>query len=168
MVKQKRNNHQPEPFYRDNYEHLADELKKLDLLIQRRALFFRIKTKTIPETAIPQPLYISHEQVDWLLTENGSPVTDTPEVKDIDKQLKALQKRIDIKLTNSVECDTFLALPQLIRLFGLSPSEAQAVIICLAPELDRKYDNLFAYLQDDITEKNPVWILFWRSWKMQV
>ncbi|MGD9157543.1 MAG: ATP-binding protein [Desulfobacteraceae bacterium] len=155
MVKQKRNSDQPAPFYRDNYEYLADELQKLDLLIQRRALFFRIKTTTVPETAISQPMYISHEYVDWLLSRNGTPGTDPPEVRDIDKRLKTLQKKIDIKLANSMECDVFLALPQLILLFGLSPPEAQAVIICLAPELDRKYDNLYAYLQDDITRKKP-------------
>ena len=31
----------------------------------------------------------------------------------------------------------------------------QIVLICLAPELRRKYDRLYAYLQDDITRKRP-------------
>jgi hypothetical protein len=29
------------------------------------------------------------------------------------------------------------------------------LLICLAPEIDRKYDSLFAYLQNDITRKKP-------------
>ena len=33
--------------------------------------------------------------------------------------------------------------------------EMQMLIICLAPELDRRYDSLYAYLQNDITRKKP-------------
>lgn len=29
------------------------------------------------------------------------------------------------------------------------------IVLCLAPELDRKYDRIYAYLQDDITRKRP-------------
>ncbi len=46
-------------------------------------------------------------------------------------------------------------MPQLAHIFGLTPFELQIVIICLAPELQRKYDKLYAYLQDDITRKKP-------------
>lgn len=155
MVKQKRDSKQPAPYYRDSYDHLADELRKLDLLIKRRVVFFRLEIQTMPEAAISQPLYISHEQVDWLLSRNGSQEADSPEVMDINKRLKALQKEIDTKLTYSMERGVFLALPQLAGLFALSPFEVQTVVICLAPELDRKYDKLYAYLQDDITRKKP-------------
>jgi MoxR-like ATPase len=48
-----------------------------------------------------------------------------------------------------------LTLPVLGRRFGLSPAELRAVVVCLAPELRRKYDRLYAYLQDDITRKRP-------------
>ena len=33
--------------------------------------------------------------------------------------------------------------------------EEQCILICLAPEIDRKYEKLYAYLQDDITRKKP-------------
>lgn len=155
MVEQEKDNEKTAPFYGENYDHLADELRKLDLLIQRRVVVFRLKTQMMPEAAISQPLYISHEQVDWLLSQNGSPEADPPEVIDINKRLKTLQKEIDTKLTNSMERGVYLALPQLARLFSLSPYELQTIIICLAPELDRKYDKLYAYLQDDITRKKP-------------
>ena len=49
----------------------------------------------------------------------------------------------------------FLALPQLGRLFGLSAFEREASSSAWRPELRRKYDRLYAYLQDDITRKRP-------------
>jgi len=33
--------------------------------------------------------------------------------------------------------------------------EVDTLLICLAPELDKKYEKLYAYLQDDITCKMP-------------
>ena len=155
MAKQKKDNEKTVLFYRDNYDHLADELRKLDLLIQLHAMAFRLKTKAMQETAVSQQMYISHEQVDWLLCQNGSLEAEPPELIEIRKRLKVLQSEIDDKVTKSMERGVFLALPQLAHLFALSPFELQTIIICLAPELDRKYDKLYAYLQDDITRKKP-------------
>jgi hypothetical protein len=155
-VKSKRDRGKSTPCYRDSYEHLADELLRLDLLLQRRVEVFRLKIQAMPEAAISQPLYISHEQVDSLLSWNGSQdVGPPPAMTGVYNRLEALQEEIDTKLTNSMERGVFLALPRLAGLFGLSSFELLAVIICLAPELDRKYDKLFAYLQDDITRKKP-------------
>jgi AAA+ superfamily predicted ATPase len=46
-------------------------------------------------------------------------------------------------------------LAELGRIFHLSGFELGAVVVCLAPELRRKYDRLYAYLQDDITRQRP-------------
>jgi hypothetical protein len=46
-------------------------------------------------------------------------------------------------------------LPILAQLFHLTRFEEQCLILCLAPELDRKYEKLYAYLQDDVTCKKP-------------
>jgi hypothetical protein len=39
--------------------------------------------------------------------------------------------------------------------FGLSPSEADILLVCLLPELDLKYERIFGFLQDDVTCKRP-------------
>jgi SpoVK/Ycf46/Vps4 family AAA+-type ATPase len=80
---------------------------------------------------------------------------DPAELAGVCDRLEALQAEIDAKLQRSLERGIFLALPWLARLFALSPFELQAVVICLAPELRRKYDTLYAYLQDDVTRKKP-------------
>jgi hypothetical protein len=38
--------------------------------------------------------------------------------------------------------------------FGLSPTEVGAVFVAFAPELDRKYETLYAYLSDDVTRRS--------------
>ena len=48
--------------------------------------------------------------------------------------------------------------PPLARLqdaFGLSPFDLDVLVIALAPELDLRYERLYAYLQDDITRRRP-------------
>ena len=44
---------------------------------------------------------------------------------------------------------------ELQQKFGLCPFEAALVIIALAPEVDLRYERLYAYLQDDVTRKRP-------------
>lgn len=46
-------------------------------------------------------------------------------------------------------------LRQLIRRCGLDEFEAGCVVLAYAAVLDQKYEKLFAYLQDDITQKAP-------------
>ena len=67
----------------------------------------------------------------------------------------ALTRTIANKIAASAKRGIFLSLPWVAQLFSLSPFEVQTLVVCLAPELRRKYDTLYAYLQDDITRKRP-------------
>lgn len=49
----------------------------------------------------------------------------------------------------------FPRMRRLVELFGLNRFEEEAVLICLAPELDIGYGRLYAYLQDDATRRFP-------------
>ena len=46
-------------------------------------------------------------------------------------------------------------LARLIQTFQLSDFDLDTIAIALAPELDRRYDRLYAYLQDDIRRQRP-------------
>ena len=48
-----------------------------------------------------------------------------------------------------------LRLDELTRAFGLTSFDCDALLLCLAPELDLRYERLYAYLQDDVTKKRP-------------
>lgn len=142
-------------FYQDSYAHLSDELRKLDLLLQLRVITFRQKTLAIQEKVVQSPMYITHAEIDSLLGHDEFLETAPPEFADVRNRLAMFQSEIDAKTKASIEQGIFLALPQLAHIFALSSFESQVVIICLAPELCRKYDKLYAYLQDDITRKKP-------------
>ena len=48
--------------------------------------------------------------------------------------------------------------PGLLRLaerFGLTLLDCHILLLCLAPELDRRYERLYAYLQDDVSQRRP-------------
>jgi AAA+ superfamily predicted ATPase len=93
--------------------------------------------------------------VDWLLHQEDAPESESPQLRALHEQLEARQNEINARVQASLGRGVFLALPQLAHLFALSPFELQTVMICLAPELGRKYDKLYAYLQDDITRQKP-------------
>src|SRR5262249_17970891 len=62
---------------------------------------------------------------------------------------------LSAEIAERVRAGESLGLPVLGRRFGLSPMELDAVVICVAPELRRAYDRVYAYLQDDITRPPP-------------
>lgn len=141
--------------YRDPFEHLVDELKRLDLLIQRRVVGFRDDNRPWPRTGTEQQVYISHEEVDWLLRESAGGAGDRAELRSIETRLAQWHRHIEDRVSASLQRGSVLPLISLATVFRLEPWEVQILIVCLAPEMDRKYDRLYAYLQDDITRKRP-------------
>ena len=56
------------------------------------------------------------------------------------------------------QIDPLETVPRLQRLceaFGLSTFDLDVLLIALAPELDLRYERLYAYLQDDVTRRRP-------------
>jgi len=43
----------------------------------------------------------------------------------------------------------------LLERLGLSSTEALVILICLLPEVDRAYERIFGYLQDNVTARRP-------------
>lgn len=140
------------PGYPDTITHLADELRRLDVMIRRRLATTALLNELAPQSQTARTVYISRDEVDWLLAAGTPVVTPVPELDDALDQLSAA---IAVRVRDGMAAGVPLALPALGRLFGLSAAELRAVVICLAPELRRKYDRLYAYLQDDITRKRP-------------
>ncbi|HYO88021.1 MAG TPA: ATP-binding protein [Candidatus Limnocylindrales bacterium] len=48
-----------------------------------------------------------------------------------------------------------VALVRLAHLFGLSLLDCHILLLALAPELDRRYERLYAFLQDDVSQRRP-------------
>jgi hypothetical protein len=46
-------------------------------------------------------------------------------------------------------------LPWLRDTFGLDPFDTELILVALAPEIDLRYERLYAFLQDDVTRRKP-------------
>lgn len=55
----------------------------------------------------------------------------------------------------NLEKEKYLRLHNLQKLFQLDSFEVDALLICLASELDTRYEKIYSYLQNDITKKRP-------------
>ena len=142
-------------FYADHHQYLADELAWLDLLLAARITAFRMEQRTLLEVAGVPNRYITHEEVDLLLERTELVSGNEPELQKFERRLDDLRERIEADAAAGLKRNVNLPLPWLARMFGLSSFETRILVICLAPELHRKYDKLYAYLQDDITRKKP-------------
>ncbi len=141
--------------YEDNAAHLKDELRKLDLLIHRRALALDRRRETSEGLAASKGVFITRDEFDELLRAARPDEAGAAPGSDIEDRLTWFEGAVTASVTATLERGVFLGLPSLATRFGLSPLERHAVVVCLAPELDRKYDTLYAYLQEDITRKRP-------------
>ncbi len=59
-------------------------------------------------------------------------------------------------------------LAQLAQSFGLDAFDQEVLLICLAPEIDPRYERLFGYLHDDVTRRRPTIDLIARILKSDI
>jgi hypothetical protein len=143
--------------YADSWDHLCDELRCLDLRLQLEVLK-QPRHETADPLALFRDLVITDEEIDHLLARQqgaASDPTGTDEQEKLRQATNRLQMEIQARRTTCLEEDVYLSLPRLAEIFGLTAFEEQCLMVCLAPEVDRKYEKLYAYLQDDATRKKP-------------
>ncbi|MEW6212602.1 MAG: ATP-binding protein [Acidobacteriota bacterium] len=141
---------EPEAIYATSWEHLKDELRLLDVRLRSKTIEQRRESNADPLAAF-KGLVLSESEILELLDcgeERESPPVDS--TASFELELEIQQRR-----AASLEAGVYLSLPRLAEQFHLSRFEEQCLIICLAPELDSKYEKLFAYLQDDATRRKP-------------
>ncbi len=147
--------------YADSFEHLRDEFSRLDLLL-RRALVVARQDGSAPAADDFRGLLISEPEIDNLLKSSdflgdrwrqAAKAQET--LKPIDQALLVLRNDIDSRRALSEEANIHLVLPHLAKCFDLSPAEVDLLLVALAPELEPRYETLYAYLQNDVTRKRP-------------
>ncbi len=138
--------------------HILAELTRLDLLL--RVQVWRAHQLHPDADGLPA-FYIAEEEVDALLDKAigqplwaGVPLPEDTAVT-IQHTLDQLTAVSHHRQTLSAQQGIRLRLNELAALFELNQWEQDAVLICLAPEVDVSYGRLYAYLQDDITRPHP-------------
>ncbi len=141
---------QPEPApapYRDRWEHLHDRLQLLDARLAALAETARRErpaTDAPPSAAWGHGMFVSDDEIDALLSSRADGRTAL-EVKNA----------IDRKVEASIGAGIDLPLFRLAQTFRLSAWEEEVLVLCLAPELDRRYERAYGYLHDDINRRQP-------------
>lgn len=142
--------------YGGSLQHILAELERIDLLIQ-----FQIRrARRVHQDNEFQGLYISEQEVDsllakpigmpsWALSQSADPEANSFTL------LHQLNGEIEARKTASIHHGIPLRLVSLASIFQLSPLDVDVVLVCLAGELDLRYERLYAYLQDDVTRKRP-------------
>jgi DNA polymerase III delta prime subunit len=132
--------------------HLFSELKRLDLLLGARVERLRLDPVNAGYNQF-RGLFLSDEEIDALLPGRGdTKAPESPEAAAM--EARAAELRTQAAATASAAWE-LRPLQELARLFGLEDFDLSVVLLCLAPEIDRKYEKLYAYLQNDVMRKWP-------------
>jgi AAA+ superfamily predicted ATPase len=136
--------------------HLLAEMERIDLLLRAQVARAR-QLNTVDERF--QGLYISEQELEQLLAKpNGVPswalASDEHRAR-VASGLNTLEQETTAIAQASMRAGVSLRLPRLASLYGLDTFDIDCLLICLAPELDLRYERIYAYLQDDVTKKKP-------------
>lgn len=135
------------PFY-SSLEYIEEELKRLDL---RLILYLR---SCLDAGAInSNTLALSSADEIFDLLEGFS--TFGSDKEQIESRLRQLDMQIAQRLEAGKEQGSHISIQHLSQLYGLGPFEQYCIIACLAPEVDQKYQKVYGFLQNDMTEKKP-------------
>ena len=141
--------------FENSLQHLLAELERIDLLIAAQVARAR-RLHTDDEQF--RGLYISEEEIDALLKQplgrprwaRGPAARNEP-----GPALDEIGRRNNLRAQESIRCGIELRLHNLQHIFGLDPFEIDVLLVCLAVEVDLRYEKLYAYLNDDVTKKRP-------------
>ena len=140
--------------YGSSWEHLSDELRRLDLLIRLQLMAASDRQPASPLDQF-RGIVVTEGEIARLLDDAARAGSPNAKGQMLIAAITKLNSVIEARKSASLEEGIQLSLPHLGELFQLSAFEQQCLLICLAPELDRKYEKLYAYLQDDVTRKKP-------------
>jgi hypothetical protein len=131
--------------YKSSLEHLTDELKRLDLML-------KLNMSNIMESELQSEAVYTAEEIYSLLDSGDTSGQDNsyPEAA-----LDEIDNIIKSRLEASSEDGIQLSVPYVSKLLNLSSLEEKCIIICIAPELNRKYEKIYGFFQNDMTVKSP-------------
>ncbi len=134
--------------YPDRWAHLRAELDLLDSLLAELVTRLR-RSRLAADQPSASPgwghgVFVGEDEIDALL---GN-VAQRPSPE-------AQRAEIHACIEASHEAKLELPLVRLAQTFGLSGWEQEVILLCLAPEIDQRYERIYAYLQDDASRRRP-------------
>ncbi len=147
--------------YNNSTQHLLEEMGRIALKVRLELIKRRLGNNQQNRDGF-LGLYISEEEIDRLLACTSSePENDiasdlnSPAIKSLIDRLNQAERQIAEKKVESQSTGVVLRVVELGKIFQLTAFDIDALLICLLPELEPKYEKLYSYLQDDVTKKRP-------------
>jgi hypothetical protein len=141
-------------YYANSLEHLLAEMDFVQLLV-------RTHVKAVQSAARVndvQGLVISEQEVQNLLERPAGTLTFAAQPgsnEDPSDVIPRMREQVISRKAESLRRGIQLRLASLKDRFHLTRFDIDSILICLAPEVDSRYDRLYAYLQDDVTKRRP-------------
>src|SRR5436853_443238 len=117
-------------------EHLQAEMARLDLLLYRQILRLRASYQLSLDEF--RGLYISDEQVDSLINSIAAKEGSPPTLLHLSEQAEAM------RTSHAEKWSDDLPWKHIVKEFNLSPFEQDVFLLTLAPEINLKYETLYA------------------------
>ena len=135
-------------------DYLSVALQRLDLLLHREIL--RLCASYQLSLDEFRGLYISDEQVNQLINRSVNYEGPSSAIDELTQKAESLRADSKCRTDSS-------PWHKLVTEFSLSLIEQDILLLAVAPEIDLKYETLFAYLNNDITRKWPTFDLALRD-----
>jgi hypothetical protein len=137
--------------FRASADHLAALLNWMRRLLAWHIDLTRYTYGTLADDSY-RGLYIPSVEIDIL----GTQEWDMP-VEFAQERAGLSQERLEIEEAALAAEREGLSLPlrHVARLFNLTPFEQDVLLLTLAPELDLRFERLYAYIQDDVSRRRP-------------
>ncbi len=142
-----------------SFQHLQSELQRIDLLIRREVRRWEIAGQD-PEDKF-RGLYLPQQQAAALANrpfgESWGHTVALPQAEAAAftvAMTETLQQTRTLSAQAQAQGRT-LRLAHLTAACALDPFALDTLLICLAPQFDLRYERLYGYLQDDVTQKYP-------------
>ncbi len=139
--------------------HLEAELSRIDTLVRREARRWQLAGQN-PQDAF-RGLHISDADIELMLARpfrqswgQMAALSDTEE-RAFAQAARQAAERSRAWAEVARRQGRPVRLEYLAQAFQLQPFDLDALLLCLAPMLDPRYERFYGYLQDDVTQKRP-------------
>lgn len=141
-----------------SFSYLQAELTRIDVMI-RRAVSHVLQIEQTGESSF-QGLYLTPGKIGSIAARGfginriTSSVLPEDEVQALNQAYECASAEVNAITEKARQQGVALRLQQVTDAFGLSNFDRDALLVCIAPALDLHYEQLYGYLQDDVTRKS--------------
>ncbi len=93
-------------------------------------------------------LYLTPETVEWIAGRSDDPPAQEAAARDLRESVEAAADQVE-------QAGGVVTLRRLARRFDLDDLDLELLLVALLPEVDTRFEQLFGYLNDDVTRKRP-------------